>query len=671
MLADDLSDSERAVWEAFPRAETVDFRVASGTGAAAGAPAVRAHVIAALLLGAREAEACRVPAMRLWGARITGQLDLAFAEVRHAILLRDCVFDEEPRLYGASTRLVNLSQSRLPGLQLSDAHVEGMLLLEGCHFSGPVRFTGARVVQTLSLRGAILRGDPALMAGGFSVGRNLICSGMSAAGECRMPNARISGTLFLDGASLVRPGGVALAADGLIAEQGVFCTDGFAAEGEVVLQDARIGRQLTMAGATIRNPSGRALGAERLNIGGALYLDGGFTADGEVLLRSATVQGTLYLGAKLTNPSGFAINANRATIESGIYARPGLVVRGEISIGGAHVRGSVDLTGTHLENPTGRALVADRIEVTGRFFCGDGFTAEGEIRLVDARIGAGLYFAGAKLSNGSGPTLTAWGLAVSGVVNCCDGFTANGPISLVSARLDSELCFEAATIQADINLRRLHAAVVRANSQTVIDGIVDLRHATVEVLRDDPAGWPGAAYLDGFTYTTLVSPITATDRLQLLERDPDGYHPQPCEQLAAVYRSMGNDADARTILLAKQRARRQTISAPLRAWGLIQDWMVGYGYLPLRAALWLGALLLIGSVAFGIHHPAPLDPNQAPEFNLFLYTLDLLVPIVGFGQKDAFNPRGWQHWLAAALIAAGWILATTIAAGITRVLSRK
>jgi hypothetical protein len=39
MLTDNLSDSERAVWEAFPRAETVDFRLAEGT-AAAGAPAL-------------------------------------------------------------------------------------------------------------------------------------------------------------------------------------------------------------------------------------------------------------------------------------------------------------------------------------------------------------------------------------------------------------------------------------------------------------------------------------------------------------------------------------------------------------------------------------------------------------------------------------------------------
>ena len=110
-----------------------------------------------------------------------------------------------------------------------------------------------------------------------------------------MPSAHIGGTFFLDGASLKRPGRVALAADGLIAERGVFCTDGFTAEGEVVLQDAQVGRQVTMAGATIRNPSGKALSAERLSIGGALYLDGGFTVDGQVMLRSATVHGALYL----------------------------------------------------------------------------------------------------------------------------------------------------------------------------------------------------------------------------------------------------------------------------------------------------------------------------------------------------------------------------------------
>jgi hypothetical protein len=102
---------------------------------------------------------------------------------------------------------------------------------------------------------------------------------------------------------------------------------------------------------------------------------------------------------------------------------------------------------------------------------------------------------------------------------------------------------------------------------------------------------------------------------------------------------------------------------------LLQDWVVGYDYRPQRAALWFITLLAIGTSAFAAHRPAPL--GQAPQFSPFLYTLDLLVRLVGFGQKSAFNPVGWQHWLAAALIAAGWILATTIAAGITRALARQ
>ncbi|CCK25105.1 putative secreted protein [Streptomyces davaonensis JCM 4913] len=35
------------------------------------------------------------------------------------------------------------------------------------------------------------------------------------------------------------------------------------------------------------------------------------------------------------------------------------------------------------------------------------------------------------------------------------------------------------------------------------------------------------------------------------------------------------------------------------------------------------------------------------------------------------NPHSWQQWLGAMLIAAGWILATTIAAGLTRTLARR
>lgn len=80
---------------------------------------------------------------------------------------------------------------------------------------------------------------------------------------------------------------------------------------------------------------------------------------------------------------------------------------------------------------------------------------------------------------------------------------------------------------------------------------------------------------------------------------------------------------------------------------------------------------ITGTVIFAAHRPPPVVPGQAPEFNPLLYSFDLLLPIASLGQRNAFNPHSWQHWLAAGLIAAGWILATTIAADVTRILSRQ
>jgi hypothetical protein len=51
--------------------------------------------------------------------------------------------------------------------------------------------------------------------------------------------------------------------------------------------------------------------------------------------------------------------------------------------------------------------------------------------------------------------------------------------------------------------------------------------------------------------------------------------------------------------------------------------------------------------------------------------MDLLVPVVDLGQKHAFNPSGAEQWFSYLLTGAGWVLATTVAAGAARVLSRR
>jgi hypothetical protein len=145
--------------------------------------------------------------------------------------------------------------------------------------------------------------------------------------------------------------------------------------------------------------------------------------------------------------------------------------------------------------------------------------------------------------------------------------------------------------------------------------------------------------------------------------------PQPYEQLAAAYRRIGHDADARSVLHVKEQHRHQQSPLLVKLWGLLQDVTTGYGYRPARAGLWLIALLALGTTIFSFHPPVPLR-SGAPAFNPFFYTLDLLIPVVTYGQQAAFGSKGTYQWLAYGLMTAGWLLATTIITGITRTLYR-
>ena len=55
---------------------------------------------------------------------------------------------------------------------------------------------------------------------------------------------------------------------------------------------------------------------------------------------------------------------------------------------------------------------------------------------------------------------------------------------------------------------------------------------------------------------------------------------------------MGRVNEARTVQLARQRRRRRTLPRIARVWGFVQRWMVEYGCRPLRAGLWPAALLI-------------------------------------------------------------------------------
>jgi alpha/beta hydrolase fold len=204
---------------------------------------------------------------------------------------------------------------------------------------------------------------------------------------------------------------------------------------------------------------------------------------------------------------------------------------------------------------------------------------------------------------------------------------------------------------------------------------------SVPVSFDDAGhGEPALVYLPGWcstriSYAAMVEHTARHRRFIAIDwrghgisPAPDGDFgwPQMADDVLAVLAACGVD---RFVPVAN--ARRRKNSPPwTKAWGFLQDVTTGYGYRPALAGLWFITLLVIGTVVFSTHPPAPIKSSEALAFNPFFYTLDLLLPVVTYGQQAAFAPRGLYQWVAYGLMTAGWILATTIIAGITRALSR-
>lgn len=350
---------------------------------------------------------------------------------------------------------------------------------------------------------------------------------------------------------------------------------------------------------------------------------------GPVRLQGAKVAGAFFangahLGTPGEDPEEAVLQLNHAELATDVWA-PGLVAHGTVQLNGAVVGGQVNLNDAVLDAPGGTALHAEVLAV-GTDLHAMRLRARGRVNLSGARIPRQLNLAHARLSNPDGHALRA----SSSVI---------GELWLRSA----------APIQGTVNLRRAQ---------------FDMLHVLPEV-------WPDRVQLDGLSYRVLTPHLPAEQRLPLLEREPDGYLPYLYEQLTTAYRTVGDDAAARTVQLAKLRRHRGTLPPYARLWGYLQDAAVGYGFRPMRAAFWLLLLLCTGTLAFTLHHPPALKPSEAPAFNPLFYTLDLLLPIIDFGQESAFAPRGGYQWLSYLLIALGWVLATTIAAGVTRSLNRQ
>jgi hypothetical protein len=212
------------------------------------------------------------------------------------------------------------------------------------------------------------------------------------------------------------------------------------------------------------NNSGPAFFALAMHVERGILLRHGFEAEGAGMNGTMHMPGARMISlncpdAKLRNCSGPALFARDIRVEQDVllsdeFEADGSGQDGAVCLIGARIGGQLDLTSARLlnhdEHPGQVALNAARLAVAGDIL-GNNFTCCGEMRLDDAEVAGSVHLEGAHLSHSAGWPLT------------CQRLKAHELVLLTAEPIEG----------------------------------ADLRHAHIDLLRDDPKTWPQKLKLNG------------------------------------------------------------------------------------------------------------------------------------------------------------------------------
>src|SRR5277367_1029901 len=288
--------------------------------------------------------------------------------------------------------------------------------------------------------------------------------------------------------------------------------------------------------------------------------------------------------------------------------------------------------------------------------------------LFRARIGNNLNFSGGNFVAGAAEAAVSLVDAnIAGDVLFLEGFKTDGFVDMRLAKVGDSVTFKNVQFVGggDNGLNAERVAIegtlywfsVAVTARTVLD----LENASAGALWDDSSSWPakGNLVIDGFAYNDFSGgPSDAAGRLKWLALQPVGYHPRPYRRVAKVLRDDGREAEANTVEIAKEVEHRRfgEMSLLERAWNLLLQATIGYGFRPLRALWWIIGFVLLGTALFAWGYSAKvmtptdetayrefmksgLTPPHYPPFNPLVYSLENFLPVVDLYQGSYWRPN--------------------------------
>ena len=426
-----------------------------------------------------------------------------------------------------------------------------------------------------------------------------------------------------------------------------------------------------------------AIYAQGINVTGELDMGRGFDASAEVLMIKSTIDGpAMFSGgrfrhsiaprelppewAELESQMKVALNLHDAQIKGTVVMSNGFQSDGAIVMDNASILGDFLAWGGRFINPNRYAIWAPQCVFSHDVHLSDVIfqVPAPHIAVVDGS----LYFFGARI----GGALDVAGVKFAGAPSDDHGLEASH-----------------ASMQ---NLVTIGASFGG-------DAFEHLNGAEIQFIWDDPASWPKPGKLDigqlKYQAFGALSPVDVASRLHWLQLSATSSDPQPYDELAKYYRSVGDIGSATKVLIARDDAIYSRANPRRRAWGKFLRVTIGYGHEPLRTVLWMLGIVLLGSVLVSIgaragvmrltwpETAAPPAGDPTSGLNPLLYSLDVFLPFVNLHQEHYWWPdetasgecamfgrsvpvRGsllrYYLWLQ---IMAGWLLSAVFIAGLT------
>ena len=526
---------------------------------------------------------------------------------------------------------------------------------------GGISFNGARVDGNLDLHDLKLSFPIRIYNSVFSDNIELY--------ECEIKALDLIGTHIknLDGSRLHVNGSLNMA-------------KGFEAEGEVNLQNAYIGGDIGCAGGIFIHTNGFCILADGITVGGSLMFNDGFTANGELRFVDAQIGSMVdFNNGNFINNSGVTLDFTRAKIGSSFSTEEAsfngkvdlenISVNDWISFSGAKFLGSY-LGGTIINGCASQ--IGSYVRLDCNYYVMGGVDFSGAKINLDffAPYGASLNFSsvGGSLAIGNSD-------ATNPVVN----LPAVGNCSIVNATILNVVILNRANIAGVIDLSgSTMSRLVIVNDVWQDQGALDISSARIRTLQDQMDDWPkpGRLSLNNCIYDNfnVGSPVDSGSRIKWLQLQPTNFFlPQPYEQLATVFRSMGLEDDAKEVLVAKNIAHSQFTKPFSSSWwwyNVFGKYLISYGYASMRPLLLSFIFILFGAVLAAksnskgkIVHAGDKPQHSGgkksgKEFQPLVYSFEIFVPLLNLDMAQHWRPAGVLRWYFWTHRLIGWLLTT-------------